>query len=345
MSVPRNQIRELQRQRRQFQTSYTYGPARPEYPFITRGTTPTSAPPSRRLHLIPVFVTLAIIGGGVGIGGKLLGGETKSSAQPQTHREQKVLGDTQTVETIKQPVVETTSTTEMANAINAVIAAHKEINTSVSITDLSSDESYNYGLDVKFEAASTGKMVSAIALLQQVEAGKIKLTDKLSGQPASDLLTAMIEVSDNNAWAAINAKVGHKTLQNTANAIGMTTYTNADNQMKSRDLAILLTKLYQGKLLNKSDQALLLGHMKNANKTVYIPSALPGGLNVYHKSGWLEDRSHDGVIIDNGSHPYVIVVFTRGSDEESRIKVLHEVANASIAHFIGKDAAAQVANN
>ncbi len=345
MSLPRHQVRELQRQRELFQTTYTYGPARPEYPFLTQGNITSYTGSKRRSPLVPAFITFVLIAGSIGIASKLLKNEPQTSAQPQTRSEQKVLGDTQTVAAIKTPAVETTTLAEMADSITKTIAANQAINTSVSITDLTSGETYNYGLDVKFEAASTGKMVTAVALMQQVEAGKLKLSDTTSGVSYDTLLTKMIEVSDNDAWAALNTKLGHTLLQNTANAIGMTTYVNATNLMKSQDLNTLLTKLYQGKLLNKSNQDILLGHMKKANRTDYIESALPGGLNIYHKAGWLEDRSHDGAIIDNGSHPYILVIYTKGSDESQRKLMLHKVTIATVAHFIGKDTAAQIVSD
>lgn len=292
---------------------------------------------------------MTVMLGAAGVGAKLFvkrGSDKPVATQARTEtkaaEQQPVVA-----EPISEPEVVLTTTEEMATAINGVINGNKPLNIGVSIVDLKSGESQNYGLDVPFDAASTGKVLSAAYLLNQVEAGKQNLSSPMGGHTIGDQLSTMIEKSDNNAWTLINTELGHKNLTNYARSVGASDYEAVKNTMSPKSLASVLAGIYQSKILNQANRDLLLGHMKNANKTDFILSALPGNITSYHKAGWLDDRSHDSAIIDNGKHPYVLVVYVKGrtsDDTAQRVAVIHKITNATVAHFISKDSATQLAS-
>ncbi|HET9850131.1 MAG TPA: serine hydrolase [Candidatus Saccharimonadales bacterium] len=233
----------------------------------------------------------------------------------------------------------TTSLSVMAGQINSIISTYPQIDISVTAIDLNNNQAYNYGANVPFVAASTAKLITATDFLHQVEAGQESLNENLGGQSAQSLLKAMIVQSDDNAWYTLNNELGYDNLGNYAqNQIGIKDWDESDDTLMSGDIALTLQELYEHKLLNTSHTALLLSYMKIANRAEYIPAAVPAGVKVYHKAGWLDDRIHDSAIVDNGIHPYVLVIFTNGHgvyDEPQRTQILQDITKATVAHFIG----------
>jgi len=204
--------------------------------------------------------------------------------------------------------------TQMSSQINSVIQAHPDMDIGVAIQDLNDRQVYNYGLSQPFIAASVGKLITASLFLHEVEQGKQSLNQQLSYGSASYELQQMIEQSDNTAWNDLNTLLTHATLQSYATQIGLSNYDPDQNTLTANDIAVLLGKLYKGELLNADDTSLLMSYMHDANYDSYIPASIPAGVKVYHKAGWLSDRVHDSAIIDNGKHPYVLVIFTKEDD-------------------------------
>jgi beta-lactamase class A len=102
--------------------------------------------------------------------------------------------------------------------------------------------------------------------------------------------------------------------------------------MTSSDQAEILSKLYQGKLLNKAHTDLLLSFMQNTNNEDMIPKVNPGG-TLYHKYGQLEDRLHDSAIINYKNRPIVLVIYTKGLGDgniySSRIQLIQTIATTA----------------
>lgn len=241
------------------------------------------------------------------------------------------------------PAVETITRDAMTAAINGVIAKYPGLDVSATIIDLTDQTTTHYGTSAAFTAASTGKLITAAAFLSRVESGAATLTQPIGGKAASEQLKTMIVDSDNAAWEALNLHVTYAALGTYAQSIGIPDYNVNKNTITTASLAKLLVDLKGGKLLNQEHTQLLLGHMKNANRTDYILEALPKeGLTVYHKAGWLDVRSNDAAIIDNGTRPYVLVIFTKNraaGDEPTRKAIIHQITAATVEHFIGKQTA------
>ena len=112
--------------------------------------------------------------------------------------------------------------------------------------------------------------------------------------------------------------------------------------MTATDISSLLTKLHDVKLLNTSNTRLLLSYMKDADSdySQYIVAAVPSGVTVYHKVGWLSDRVHDAAIITDGTHSYVLVIFTKANDgnynETAGEQVFHQLTQITDQTFLGR---------
>ena len=227
--------------------------------------------------------------------------------------------------------------TALGSQLNQLIN-QSSLEVGVSITDLSTNTNYDYGLhSTGYVAASTTKLVSAALYLHDVEQGQASLNDPMGDSTASDELKQMIVVSDNDAWVDFNDYLGHPALLQYAQSLSISDYNPDDNTITADSLALLLTKLYQGKLLNSSHTQLLLSYMSQADYTQYIEAAVPSGVKFYHKAGYLDDRAMDAAIIDNGKHSYVLVIFTKDPsgayDQDAGQQAFHSITTATLSAF------------
>lgn len=199
--------------------------------------------------------------------------------------------------------------------INTLIAAHTDENIAVSSIDLSDNSAKSLGDPGTFTAASTAKLITAVTLLHQIEQGRASLDSTVDGQPAGVLLQDMIVNSDNNAWDSLNNDyLSHDELKSYMSSLGLIEYDPDVNTVQPSDIARLMQKLYEGRLLNKVHTELLLSYMQQANKQEYIVANVPSGYTVYHKAGWLDGLMHDVAIISNGKKTIVLAIYTYTSD-------------------------------
>lgn len=196
-------------------------------------------------------------------------------------------------------------------SIQSVIDQHPELDLSVSLTDLQTGKSYNYGDGSSFTAASVGKLVTTATFMNKVEKGTTSLSQTVGGFTAKTEIQKMLVESDNTAWKNMEEAVTLSAQQAYAESIGMTSYDANENTVSSSDIALLLTKLSSGKLFNDDHTGLVLSYMAQANYRGYIVAAVPDGVDVYHKVGLLEDRVHDAAIIKKGDRSFVLVIFSK----------------------------------
>ena len=202
-------------------------------------------------------------------------------------------------------------------SVNAILKnVPQNVQISVAIVDLSSQKTFYYGTDAPFNSASVAKLVTATLFLHEVEQGTYSLTQNLSGKTAREQLRLMIMQSDNDAWKVLNDELTHPKLDQWAQTNGMTNYSSDQNVMETKDVAVLLQKLYNKQLLDEQQTNLLMSFMESSENSL-ISDFVPAGTTVYRKAGWLDDRYHEAAIVDDGKHPYVLVVFSKSSGEYS----------------------------
>ncbi|HLD11885.1 MAG TPA: serine hydrolase, partial [Patescibacteria group bacterium] len=145
-------------------------------------------------------------------------------------------------------------------------------------------------------AASVMKVLVATLLLQRVEAGEIQLTDSLKGLPVQTHLQRMINISDNNSWAAFNEYLGLSNLQKFAESLGMQDTNLFNNTISSYDVNLLFTKILKGKILTEEHRNLLLSYMQNTETEDRIPAVVPKEITLYHKTGSLDYVVNDAAV-------------------------------------------------
>ncbi len=231
-----------------------------------------------------------------------------------------------------QPIV-TVEWAKIDSSLPALINSSSGLKIGVSVIDLSTGKQSSYGETGAFTGASTTKVVTAIAFLQMVEQGKVSLSEKLGSSPADYQLRQMIQRSNNDSWALLNARVGTASLQKLAPSYGANSYKYIGNKISAADDATMLARLYQGKLLNADHTQLLLSYMQNTNNEQLIAgSDLPSGATVYHKYGQLDENLHDTSIIKIDGRPLILSIYTAGSgDYTTRTNLIHQITDLVIA--------------
>jgi beta-lactamase class A len=149
----------------------------------------------------------------------------------------------------------------------------------------------------------------------------------------------MIVISDDNAWEALNTKLGYDNLQAYAATLGITDYQAYNNVLSSGDVAIVLQKLWDGELLNSAHTQQLLGYMKQANYRQYIVPAIPADDTIYHKIGLYQDNVHDAAIITHGSQAFAIVIYTNGNgvyNWPGRATIMQDITKAALKAYFNQ---------
>jgi len=222
--------------------------------------------------------------------------------------------------------------------MQSVFAQYPNITFSVSLIDLHDNSLKHLGSDQEFTAASTAKMITAADFLHEVELGQQSLSKIIDGETAQQLLQKMIVESDNDAWADLNDTLTHTSLKNyAATQIGFTDYDPDNNTLSANDMALLLQKLYEGKLLHQSDTSLLLDYMKQANYRQFTVPAVPSQDTIYHKIGVLDDLVHDATIITHGNDAFVMAIYTDGNGDyswDTRAAAMQAITKLAIKAYL-----------
>jgi beta-lactamase class A len=203
----------------------------------------------------------------------------------------------------------------------------------VAVADTAGGAVRTFGDEAAFAAASTAKLITAVAYFQSVEAGEARLDERLGSYTAAFQLEAMINNSNNDSWLLLMDRIGHRRLIQCAASIGVT-YDPLDNRLTPEEMARVLTKLYSGELLNPVNTAQLLGYMRDTNNEELIPAAASGpGITVYHKYGQLGGSLHDAALLHHRGATYALVIFTEGldtTDEAERTQLIRDLTRTVV---------------
>lgn len=229
-------------------------------------------------------------------------------------------------------------------------AAKDWTNYSVLVADYTSPFRMEINETVIYTAASVNKLPILAALYYYAQAGDIDLDEVVTIQPADvqnygtgsiqydppgttysikTLAKLMIQKSDNTAaYVLTNHIVGAVKIQELMKSWGLTqTDTLKDNKTSNRDMAVLMEKLYTGKIANEAATLEMLGFLKDSDFEDRLPALLPDGVTVYHKIGTETRVIHDVGVVTDGKATYYIGVFTNEvTNEEAAVKLIAQVS-------------------
>ncbi|WP_375473473.1 serine hydrolase [uncultured Nostoc sp.] len=214
----------------------------------------------------------------------------------------------------------------ITSQIRSLLASYKTLNPGIFFLDLSTGNYIDINGEKRFAAASTIKFPLLVALFQEIDAGRIKLTDKLVmrrdlkvgesgimqykpiGTKFSVLETAtlMMTISDNTATNLVLDRLGGAAkvsqrfrswgLQNTAlrNLLPDIAGTNTTS---SKDLVRLAALVSNNRLLSPTSRDRVLGIMRHVKTNSLLPAGIGQGATIAHKTGTLRFIIGDAGII------------------------------------------------
>ena len=239
-----------------------------------------------------------------------------------------------------------------------------KIETQAFFIDLDNGKYVNLAGDMPISAASLIKIPIAIAFFQDVDAGKIKLNEKLpmgkdviasgsgdmqyqQGQKsftALETVTKMIAISDNTATNMLIKRMGGKAvLDQRFQAWGLT-HTQIHNLLpdlegtnmtSSKDLATVLLKVNQGELISLKSRDRLLGIMQETKTRTLLPSGLEPGAIISHKTGDIGTVLGDAGIIDmpSGKRYIQAIIAKRPYNDIAARILIQDMSRATYQHL------------
>jgi hypothetical protein len=198
-------------------------------------------------------------------------------------------------------------------------------NTGVAIYDITRNIYYGQNDTATFTLASVSKVAIMASYIDMVEGQNRALrSDEIN------LLTQMIEISDNDAAQTLFARAGFGPGQQAyLHKIGIDDYTLCGvgfgcAQQSPATITKLVTLLYQGKILTKEHQQLALNLMNHVDPGMQwgVGDTAPKGSTFYMKDGWLNVTSWTdwalnttGVVVA-GNETYAITVLSQHNTSE-----------------------------
>jgi beta-lactamase class A len=193
-------------------------------------------------------------------------------------------------------------------------AASGGSNFAIVVKDLRTGETAAVNPDQQMESASLYKLFVAQRIYQQIDLGQLKLSQDAGagdGQTIGQCLTVMINISDNDCGRALGDILNWGAQDQALDTEG---YTNTDlaspQQTSANDVAKLLERLYRGTLLSPDSTNRFLSLLKDQKVNNRLPTGLPDGTVIAHKTGDLDGFSHDAGIVYGPRSNYLVVVMS-----------------------------------
>lgn len=258
----------------------------------------------------------------------------------------------------------------------AEIVAELHGTAGIVVQDLAGGEKAAVNADEEFPAASVIKMGVLWQLFQAVEAGRVKLDDRLPLPEARDIqgsgilremhsglvLTVqdvailMIIISDDVATNMLIDLLGLAEINAALQSLGLTRSRlgrkmmspqdairvprSSDNLMSPSDVARLLEAILRSDRASEASRRQMLEILRKQRLNDRLPALLPKGLVFPHKTGSLPGVVNDAGILFLGDRPIVIAVLTKGvKDNRDGVRLANRVGEAVYVHFAGPGAA------
>ena len=224
------------------------------------------------------------------------------------------------------------------------LARSSDANVGIAVEDLATGAVTGYNLNRSMPAASTIKIPVMIEVFRQMARGRFSLThvmhlragdrDYGSGDLAyaplgasvtvKELLSKMIDISDNTATNMLIRLVGRQRINRTMRELGLhhTVLTNdvrtaswdVRQELRSSpsDMVRLLALMAQRRLVDAWASGEMISILEQDEYNTLLPEPLPDDVPIAHKTGSFFDTLDDVGIVYAAQAPYVIAVYTTG---------------------------------
>ena len=268
---------------------------------------------------------------------------------------------------------------EMTSGLANVSASYRG-NVGIYLKDIQTGKTWEYNPDRLFPSASLIKLPIMAAVFEKINAGELtldtqmKLTRRVrwggSGSlkwardgtslSVMEILYKMIAESDNTATRMFIEQLGIDFLQQEFARIGLfhtkiypeglsltSGRVTRENYTTAREMAGLLERIYDGKLINKESSGQMLDVLKQNKSRSRLRRGLPIGWEIGHKTGLLRRSCHDVGIVFPPRGDYIIAVLTSNVPNYSSAKdFISRVAKLTYKYYkIDSDYAQSRADN
>jgi beta-lactamase class A len=245
----------------------------------------------------------------------------------------------------------------------------------VFLVDIDTDAYLDLNGSSIFAAASMIKVPILVALLQDLDAGKVRLDEPLTMKAADvaagsgdmqyqpvgtrysvlETLSEMITVSDNTATNMLITRLGGAEMLNQRfREWGLTKTTiqqllpdlEGTNTTTPKELAELLVKVNQGELLSLRSRDRMFGIMRHTVTNTLLPAGLPPEATIAHKTGDIGSMVGDTGVIDapNGKRYIMTVMVQRPHNDDRAQELIRQISRTAYDYLSKPTASASTAN-
>jgi beta-lactamase class A len=225
------------------------------------------------------------------------------------------------------------------------MAAHYHGRVAIDLQNLNNGQTWTYNANDLFPAASLIKVPIMIAVFERIHESALSLTEtmtlrrhnRVGGSGAlkwrpdgtrltiSQLLDHMIRESDNTAAnMLIEAVGGIPYIQSQLPKVGLVStqihrqgmslrsgYVARENYTTAREMAMLLRRIYEGKMIDPASSRLMLDYLLLKKPVASrLGKGLPVGWEIAHKTGLERRACHDSAIILTPHGDFLLTVLT-----------------------------------
>ena len=199
-----------------------------------------------------------------------------------------------------------------------------------------------------FTSASLYKLFLTYAILEQVDTGLLSLQDQMAdGATIDDYLTSTITVSANEPAKELAHLIGWENIETFIHEQGFVStsfnpyleydgiYYNGDLETTPAEVAFLLERLLEGELLSEASTKYFLGLLGNQQLVYALNTGLSSDVTFAHKTGLLDDVSHDAGILSMDGQNYIAAVLTDGwlNATDDATPVFEEIGSAVMTYL------------
>lgn len=259
---------------------------------------------------------------------------------------------------LKQPIP------ELEQKLNKIAAEYPKLQAGIFIVDLDNQDYVSWNGETIFAAASTIKIPILVALLEDVDAGKIYLDQKLTLKEEDktggsgtiqylktgteltilELATKMIVISDNTATNMLINQLGGMEVLNQRFrqwGLGVTVINNplpdleGTNITSPEDLVYLLNRVAQGELLSLRGRDRFFMIMTGTQNDNLLPQGLEKSAVIAHKTGDIGSVLADAGIIDivSGKRYIMAVMVKRPHNDPQAHTLIRRLSEVAYQHL------------
>lgn len=234
----------------------------------------------------------------------------------------------------------------------------------IVVKNLDTNEHYEFNEHVVYDTASLYKLWVMSVVFEQIGKGKLNedtilsqdvsvlnkkfniasdsagLTEGSVTLTVKEALYKMITVSDNYAAMLLTQKVGLATITSYLSRNGFyETKMGATVNLPTttpHDVALFFEKLYGNKLGDKASTDKMLELLKDQQLNSKIPRYLPDDIVIAHKTGELDEYTHDAGLILDARGNYLIVILSKSEKPDLAANRIADISKAIYSHYIDK---------